>query len=144
MTLNKLLSFTASKMNEKYDKKYQTVKEFNSILNNILDKKKEKIENGSYFLKIKELYNILELYEHFDQVFDYIKKRLKAIKEIYDSSDQFTNLLQNLSTALARNEEKFQKLIQQYEDTLKTFEELDGVLKEMQEIDNLFKHNLIK
>lgn len=109
-----------------------------------IDKKKEKLETGSYFLKIKELYSILEMYEHFDQVFDYIKKRIKAIKEIYDNSDQFSNLLTSLTTALARNEEKFRKLISQYEDTLKSFEEFEVVLKEMEEIDKLFQQKLIK
>ncbi len=84
------------------------------------------------------------MYEHFDQVFDYIKKRIKAIKEIYDNSDQFTNLLASLTAALNRNEEKFQKLILLYEQTLKSFEEFEGVLKDMEEIDKLFQQKLIK
>jgi hypothetical protein len=131
-------------MNEKYDKKYQTFKECGNLITVFIDKKKEKLETGSYFLKIKELYSILEMYEHFDQVFDYIKKRIKAIKEIYDNSDQFNNLLASLTAALAKNEEKFQKLISQYDQTLKSFEEFEGVLKEMEEIDKLIQQKLIK
>jgi hypothetical protein len=131
-------------MNEKYDKKYQTFKECGSLITVFLEKKKEKLETGSCFLKIKELYAILEMYEHFDQVFDYIKKRIKAIKEIYDNSDQFNNLLANLTAALAKNEEKFQKLLVEYEGTLKAFEDFEGVLKELGEIDEVIKQKLIK
>ncbi len=130
-------------MNEKYDKKYQTFKECGNLISQFIDKKKEKLETGSYFLKIKELYAILELYEQFDNVFDYIKKRLKAIKEIYDNSDQFSNMLQNLTNAIEKNEQKFQDLLKQYDDTLKAFEDFDVVLKDISEVDKEFKKILV-
>jgi hypothetical protein len=143
LTLTKLLNFSASKVNEKYDKKYQTFKECGSLISVFLDKKKEKLEAGSYFLKIKELYNVLELCEQFDQVFDYIKKRIKVIKEIHDHSDQFNILLQNLITSIAKNEEKFQKLVGQYEDVLKAFEDFDQIIHNLTEIDNIIKEKLL-
>lgn len=137
------MNFSATKMNEKYDKKYQIFKECGNMINQFVDKKKDKLETGSYFMKIKELYAILELYEHFDNVFDYIKRRLKAVKEIYDSSDQFNSLLDNLSKSLTRNEEKFQNLLKQYEETLKSFDQLEVVLKDLTVIDDQIKTKLI-
>lgn len=131
-------------MNEKYDKKYQTFKDCGALISAFLEKKKEKIENGSYFIKIKELYNVLELYEHFDQVFDYIKSRLKSIKQIYESSDQFQNTLQYLNKILLENDQKYENMIKEYESTISCFNELSGVLNEMTEIDNIIKEKLIK
>jgi hypothetical protein len=130
-------------MNEKYEKKYQIYKECGALINQFLEKKREKIETGSYFLKIKELYSILEMYESFDQVFDYIKKRLRAIKEVYDNSDQFTAMLKNLQDTLTKNENRFQALVKKYEEVLKDFEEFDLVLKQLEELDQLIKKKLI-
>lgn len=141
--MNKLFNFTNSKLNEKYDKKYQTFKECGNLITHFIERKKEKIETGSYFLKIKELYSVLELYEHFEQVFDYIKKRLKAIKEIYDNSDQFANMLNNLTNLITKNEERFQNLIKNYDETLQMFTEFDNVFKEITEIDETFKKILV-
>ena len=94
-------------------------------------------------MKIKELYSILEIYEHFDQIFDYIKKRIKAIKEIFDSSDQFNNLLENLKVQITKNEENLLKLYNKYSDTLSTFSEFETILKEIDLLDNEFKNLLI-
>jgi hypothetical protein len=135
MTLTKLLYFIATKMTEKYDKKYQTFVECGKIISDFIDKKKEKIESGSYFLKIKELYSILEFCENFDKVFDYIKKRLVAIKEIHDNSDQFDNMLMNLNETVEINEKSFINLLNQYEDTVKTFEEFQKILDEVKQLD---------
>jgi hypothetical protein len=68
---------------------------------------------------------------------------LKSIKEIYDNSDKFNDMLNNLTNAINQNEERLQNLLQQYEDTLKSFEEFDGVIKELNEIDNIFNKILI-
>jgi hypothetical protein len=143
LTLIKLLNFTSSKMNEGYEIKYQIFKECGGMISHFLEKKKEKLETGSYFLKIKELYSILELFEHFDQAFDYIKKRMKAIKEIYDSSDQFNSLLEQTTKLLLQNEEKFNKLLKQYEETLAVFEGFNEVLHELAEIEKFFNSSLI-
>jgi hypothetical protein len=139
-----LIGVANSKTNDRYEKKYQAFKECGHILTTFIEKKKDMLETGSYFLKIKELYAILELYEHFDQVFDYIKNRMKAIKEIYDQSDQFTNLLETLNQRIKDNEKRFNGLIAKYETVLKQFESFSEVLKEVEEIDNIIKKkNLI-
>ncbi len=52
-------------------------------------------------------------------------------------------MLNNLTNAINQNEERLQNLLQQYEDTLKSFEEFDGVIKELNEIDNIFNKILI-
>jgi hypothetical protein len=139
-----LLTFTTSKSNERYEKKYQAFKECGHVLTNFIEKKKEMIEKGSYFLKIKELYAILEVYENFDQVFDYIKNRLRAISDVYEQSGQFSNLLQTLSQKITENEKRFTGLVQKYETVLKEFENFYTTLKEIEEIDSIIKKkNLI-
>jgi hypothetical protein len=130
-------------MNEKYDKKYQTFVECGKLISDFIEKKKEKIESGSYFFKIKELYSILEFCENFDKVFDYVKKRLKAIKEIHDNSDQFDSMLNNMNTTVENNEKLFMELLNQYEETLKTFEEFQKILKELKELDDRMKFLMI-
>ena len=143
ITLTKLIYFIATKMTEKYDKKYQTFVECGKIISDFIEKKKEKIESGSYFLKIKELYSILEFCENFDKVFNYIKKRLVAIKEIHDNSDQFDNLLGNLNETVENNQKKFLNLLNQYEDTVKTFEEFQKILNEVKQLDDRMKTLMI-
>ncbi len=64
-----------------------------------------------------------------------MKKRLKAIKLIYDNSDQFQINLTNIQNKIISNNDKFSKLINKYEETIKNFEEFDSVLKEISEID---------
>lgn len=130
-------------MNEKYQTKYQNFKNCGQMITDFIESKKEYLEVGSYFLKIKELYAILELSEQFDQIFEYFKKRLKAIKDIYDTSSQFDNLMSSLSSSLNKNEEKFRNILLQYEETLKSFEDLDKVMKDLAEIDKIIKDNLI-
>lgn len=138
----KLMNFVNSKMGEKYDKKYATFKEFGSMINNFLEKK-EQIANGSYYLKIRELYNILDLYEQFDSVFDHIKNRLKAIKIIHDKSDQFNNMIENLNKAINTNQDKFKSLVLSYELALNEFKEFGESLSQINELDNLIKIKLI-
>jgi hypothetical protein len=128
-------------MNEKYEKKHQAFKDCGNLISSFLDKKKELLDSGSYFLKIKELYAVLELCENFDNVFDYIKKRLRGIKEICDNSDQFNTLLQSLQNKIISNEERFQKLLIIYEDVLNEFSEFETILNEIIEIDNMIKSN---
>jgi DNA repair ATPase RecN len=137
--LTKLLNFTTSKSNDRYEKKYQAFKECGNILTTFIDKKKEMIDTGSYYLKIKELYSILELYEHFDQVFDYIKNRIIAIKEIAEKSDQFNNLLEALNQKIKANQDRFNNLLNKYDKVLKEFESFNIVFKEIEEIDKIIK-----
>jgi len=132
-------------MNEKYDKKYQTFVECGKLISDFIEKKKEKIEAGSYFFKIKELYTILEFCENFDKVFDYVKKRLKAIKQIHDNSDQFDSMLSTMNSTIEKNEKMFLELLNQYEETLKNFGEFQNILKELKEMnDSIFNRQAKK
>ncbi len=58
LCLTKLLNFSATKLNERYDKKFQTIKEFGNLINSFMDKKKDKIVTGSYFLKVGFVVNL--------------------------------------------------------------------------------------
>jgi predicted RNA-binding protein with RPS1 domain len=53
LCLTKLLNFSATKLNERYDKKFQTIKEFGNLINTFMEKKKDKIVTGSYYLKVR-------------------------------------------------------------------------------------------
>lgn len=137
------MDFSLAKLNEKYDKKYQIFKECGNLINNFIDKRKEKLDIGGYFLKIHDIYLVLELQEEFDSVLDYIRKRLKVIKLIYDNSDQFQTNLTNIQNKIKSNQEKFSNLMEKYDTTIKNFEEFDGILKEITNIDKLLAETLI-
>jgi len=133
--LYKLLDFSLGKLNEKYDKKYNTFKECGNLITNFVEKRTEKLKIGGYFLKIHEIYVVLELQEEFEAVMEHMRKRLKAIKLIYDNSDLFQLNITNIQNKIKNNQEKFSMLIVQYEETIKNFEEFDSILKEISEID---------
>jgi len=138
-----LLDFSLSKLNEKYDKKYSTFKECGSLISNFVEKRTDKLKIGSSFIKIHEIYIVLELQEEFELVMNYMKKRLRAIKLIYDNSDQFQINMTNIQNKIKSNKQKFQKLIDKYEETIKNFEEFDSILKEISEIDKDLAETLI-
>jgi len=98
---------------------------------------------GSSFIKIHEIYIVLELHEEFELVMDYMKKRLRAIKLIYDNSDQFQINMTDIQNKIKSNQQKFHKLIEKYEETIKNFEEFDSILKEISEIDKILAGTLI-
>ena len=113
------------------------------MISNFVEKRTDKLKVGSSFLKIHEIYVVLELQEEFELVMDYMKKRLKAIKLIYDNSDQFQMNMTTIQNKIKSNNEKFQKLIEKYEETIKNFENFDSILKEITEIDNILAGVLI-
>jgi len=122
-------------LNEKYEKKYSVFKECGNLISNFVEKRTEKLKIGGYFLKIHEIYIILELQEEFEAVMHHMKKRLKVIKLIYNNSDQFQLNLSNIQNKIKSNKEKFANLLNKYEETIKNFEEFDLILKEISEID---------
>ena len=138
-----MLDFSLSKLNEKYDKKYSTFKECGSLISNFVEKRTDKLKIGSSFIKIHEIYIVLELQEEFELVMDYMKKRLRAIKLIYDNSDQFQINMTDIQNKIKSNQQKFHKLIEKYEETIKNFEEFDSILKEISEIDKILAGTLI-
>ena len=113
------------------------------MISNFVEKRTDKLKVGSSFLKIHEIYVVLELQEEFELVMDYMKKRLKAVKLIYDNSDQFQMNMTTIQNKIKSNNEKFQKLIEKYEETIKNFENFDSILKEITEIDNILAGVLI-
>lgn len=130
-------------MNEKYEKKYQTSKDCGQLISSFVEKQKEDLIIGSYFIKIKELYSLLDLCENFDQMFEYIRKRILAIKAIHEQSDQFSELLKNLNNSIDNCEIKYKKLLEIYDDTLKTFEEYELILKDMDSLDLEMKQLMV-
>jgi len=51
------MNFTASKLNERYEKRYQIFKDCGLLINSFIDKRKEKLEIGSYFLKVMKVFH---------------------------------------------------------------------------------------
>jgi hypothetical protein len=70
-TLNKLLKTVNEKKFQLFKEK--TLTELNQILDEVI--KQKEISNGlsEYFIKLKELYSIYEVYENYDGVMQYIK-----------------------------------------------------------------------
>ncbi len=86
---------------------------------------------------------MLELYEHFEQVFEYIKRRMNALKEIFDSSDQFSSILEEIQNRITKNEKKYRLLLGKYESVIKTFEEFEKILEDIKNFDKEIKDILI-
>lgn len=124
-----------AKSNEKYDKKYNTFKECGNLISEFVGKRKEKIEIGGLFVKINEIYSVLELEEEYDSLINYIKKRLIVIKMIYNDSDQFQINIKNIEEKIKQNSEKFELMLKKYDETIKNFEEFDSILKEISDLD---------
>lgn len=114
-----------------------------NILTNYIKEKESGMEISENFIKIKELYNMLELYESFETVFEYIKKRLKAIKVIHENSDKFNDNVKELNEKIQKNEEKFKELGDKYKDTLNEFSKIEEVIKELNTIESSLSKLLI-
>ena len=98
---------------------------------------------GGLFVKINEIYSVLELEEEYDSLINYIKKRLIVIKMIYNDSDQFQINIKNIEEKIKENSEKFEIMLKKYDETIKHFEEFDSILKEIAELDKSMADLLI-
>lgn len=134
---------TISKSGEKYDKKFMTAKDCATLINNFYEKKNEELIMGSYFVKIKELYSILELCENFDLVFDYIVRRFKAIKNIHDQADQYDTLIKNLNSSLEKVETKFKILKDKYGEMSGEMNKYKEVLEKFEEVEDKIKKSIL-
>lgn len=132
-----------SKVGEKYEKKYQTSKDCGTLINKFVEQKKDQLVIGSYFVKIKELYSVLELCENFDQVFEYLKKRFSAIKTIHEQSDQFGSMISNLTKSMTVTEEKYKSLLTLYDETITEFQTFEKLMTEINELDSLLKSKFL-
>lgn len=125
--------------NVSYEKKYTNSRDFGNMISNFMEQKKDQIYNGSYFIKIKELYTMLELCENFDQVFEYLKKRIETIASIHQQSNHYSSIISNIKTALDTTEKKYKSLVIVYDETIKALEEYQKVLIEVEKLDKEFK-----
>ena len=108
INLTKLLKQLTKTIN---DKKFQIYKEkalndLNEILDQLLNEKEKIIDVSEYSLKLKELYVIYEVYENYDEIMKYIKKRLMAICDIHEKSTNFNDDLEFLKKLVEDNEKK--------------------------------------
>ena len=133
--LNKLLKTVSEKKFQLFKEK--TLTELNQILDEVINEKEISIEKSEYFVKLKELYTIYEVYENYDEVMKYIKKRLLAILDIHEKSTNFNTDLEFLQKIIDENEKQFCVLGKKYNET---FEEIDGLEKILKELKNLDKY----
>ena len=140
-TLNKLLKTVNEKKFQMFKEK--TLTELNQILDEVI--KQKEISNGisEYFIKLKELYAIYEVYENYDGVMQYIKKRLLAIIDMNEKSTDFNNDFEFLKKIIEENEKHFITLGKKYNETFDELAGLENILKELKNLDKYFEQLLI-
>lgn len=141
--INSLMLICDQMKEETQEENTRKVLVLNNILTRYIQEKESGMEISEYFIKIKELYNMLELYESFETVFEYIKKRLKAIKVIHENSDKFNDNVKELNEKIKKNEEKFKELGDKYKETLNEFSKIEEVIKELNTIESTLSKLLI-
>lgn len=141
--INSLMLICDQMKEETQEENTRKVLVLNNILTRYIQEKESGMKISEYFIKIKELYNMLELYESFETVFEYIKKRLKAIKVIHENSDKFNDNVKELNEKIKKNEEKFKELGDKYKETLNEFSKIEEVIKELNTIESNLSKLLI-
>lgn len=141
MTVSNLISFISSGW-EKYDEKYSVFKAFGYMISSFVEKNMDDIDIGHIYAKIKEIYLVYEMKEQFADCLEYMKSRLKVIKNVCSSSDQFNDSVYELDKLIKNNESQMKVLTDKYKDTLEAFEGLDKILNELKEIDNKIKSKI--
>ena len=139
--LNKLLKIVNEKKFQLFKEK--TLTELNQILDEVI--KEKEISNGinEYLIKLKELYAIYEVYENYDEVMLYIKKRLLAIIDMNEKSTDFNNDFEFLKKIIEENEKHFNILGKKYNETFDELAGLENILKELKNLDKYFEQLLI-
>ena len=141
--LNKLIVFCDTKLEKNQDTRDRLMSSINELLDHFVKEKETCMEISEYFIKIKDLYSMLELYESFENVFEYIKKRLKAIKAIHENSDQFSTNVKILNNKIEKNEKEFKVLGEKYNSTLNEFSKIEEIVKEVKSIEEKINKMLI-
>ena len=129
--VDRLIVFCDTKLEKNQDTRDRLMSSMNELLDHFVKEKNTCMEISNYFIKIKELYSMLELYESFESVFEYIKRRLKAIKAIHENSDKFSSNVKILNNKLEKNEKEFKVLGEKYNSTLTEFSKLEEIVKEV-------------
>lgn len=139
--LNKLLKTVSEKKFQLFKEK--TLTELNQILDEVINEKEISIEKSEYFVKLKELYAIYEVYENYDEVMKYIKKRLLVILDIHEKSTNFNTDLEFLQKIIDENEKQFGVLGKKYNETFEEIDGLEKILKELKNLDKYFEQLLV-
>ena len=125
--LNKLLKTVSEKKFSLFKEK--TLTELNEILDEVIKEQEISSEISQYFVKLKELYAIYEVYENYDEIMKYIKKRLMAIIDMHEKSINFNNDLDFLKKITEENEKQFGILGKKYSETFEEIAGLENILK---------------
>ena len=141
--VNKLIVFCDTKLEKNQDTRDRLMSSINELLDHFVKEKETCMEISEYFIKIKDLYSMLELYESFENVFEYIKKRLKAIKAIHENSDKFSTNVKILKNKIEKNEKEFKVLGEKYNSTLNEFSKIEEIVKEVKSIEEKINKMLI-
>ena len=139
--LNKLLKTVSEKKFSLFKEK--TLTELNEILDEVIKEQEISSEISQYFVKLKELYAIYEVYENYDEIMKYIKKRLMAIIDMHEKSINFNNDLDFLKKIIEENEKQFGILGKKYSETFEEIAGLENILKELKNIDKYFGQLLV-
>ena len=140
-TLNQLIKTISDKTFQL--QKEKTLIELNGVLDDLLKEKEASKDVSEYTLKIKELHAIYEIYENYDEILKYIKKRLMAICDMHEKSTNFNADLEFLKKLMEDNEKQFTDLGKRYNETFDELGGLDDILKELKNIDKYFAPLLV-
>ena len=139
--INNLIEIVKEK-SKKTNKEKEDI--FNKITKNLEEVQKYKDRNTEYFIKLKDLYSLVELNESYETILEYIEQRLIAIKEIKEKSNKFSEYIKNISENIKINENKMKELETKYNDTLNEFSSLEKILKELDIIEKKITDLLLK
>ena len=141
--VKQMITFCESKLQMTQDEKAKIVDEIKTKMNEFIKEKESAIEITEYFIKVKELYNMLEMSDSFENVIEYLKKRLKAIKVIHEDSDKFSYNVNKLKSQLDKNEITMKELGTCYDETMNAFGEIEKIYQDIQSIDSKLNKYLI-
>ena len=143
--LYSLLTKINNNLNETKENKEKLLNEINSILDNI-NEKNEKLKNSNYFSicnNLRELYLLFEFYEKYDNIFEYLKKRLLAIQEIHNESDKFNDNIKLLKEKIQTNEKEINELVESYKNIFKEFEKIENIIISLNLIEKQISNKLL-
>ena len=143
--LYSLLTKLNNNLNETKENKEKLLNEINSILDNI-NEKNEKLKNSNYFSicnNLRELYLLFEFYEKYDNIFEYLKKRLLAIQDIYNESDKFNDNIKLLKEKIQTNEKEINELVENYKNIFKEFEKIENIIISLNIIEKQLSDKLL-
>ena len=143
--LYSLLTKINNNLNETKENKEKLLNEINSILDNI-NEKNEKLKNSNYFSicnNLRELYLLFEFYEKYDNIFEYLKKRLLAIQDIHNESDKFNDNIKLLKEKIQTNEKEINELVESYKNIFKEFEKIENIIISLNIIEKQISDKLL-